>query len=963
MKSFELYENENLASILVEDSAFAGVKRVAKTVAEDLFLVTDRLQEPVSSFENVAGSKAVFAATYGQSKWTDELEAAGKINVTELKGKRECYRIEVVDNPFSECPQIEKALVIIGSDKRGTIYGLFQLSELCGVSPLVFWGDAAPRKKDEITLDFEHEIQTKEPSVKYRGFFINDEWPAFGKWCTEHYHGVNAKAYDKVFELVLRLKGNYLWPAMWKSSFWEDGPGLGNAKLADEYGVIMGTSHHEPLCRAGVEWQNQFRKYGNDNTWSFVTNSEAITNFWRDGIRRSKGLENVITIGMRGENDSLLMSEDATLQDNINVIKKAIRAQNKLIKEEINENLSEVPRMIAIYKEVEDFYFGAEGLDGLQGFDEIEDAILLLSDDNYGMLRAIPQKDDKPHRGGYGIYYHFDYHGAPFSYEWLGNTSLEKSWEQLTMAYEHDIREMWIVNVGDIKGNEYPLSYFMNLAYDYDQWGVNNINSAAEFTAKWISQQFEAASDDQKEVIHSILKAYTRLTSMRIPESLNAEIYKNNYHEISNMQKMVEEVMTDVKGLRLQLPRELKDTYDSMIYYPVMASLNVIALNLAAGMNHELASRGALEANTWTPKIAERIALDKRYVSHFHRMLNGKWDHMMESAHTGFADWDDKYWSYPQAMTVYPIPYGKIEVSFRGDSAYHLGFHWQDSKLLCNEEMMRPDVDKILLDIDSRGSVEFQYKISSESEWIQFSETEGESYLEKSPRTTIEIRCDREMFTGEQTAKIHIDFIFDNGDSTHSDIEVKASSDTYEKYSGAFLETQDYVCMEASHFDKKVDVKDMGWRVVPRLGRSCDAIKSFPTTKSWDNENERPYVEYKFVVRKSGNYDLAFYMSPRNPMVKYGTLKTAYSVNQESPDEFDCVNSGYFTEWKDKLWNHGVTDNIRVMKKSACLKEGLNTLRIYAVDPNAILEQIVLSHENSPLKETHLAPPESYRIK
>jgi hypothetical protein len=263
-----------------------------------------------------------------------------------------------IEEPFQNNPTVKNALVILGSDKRGTIYGMFHLSEMCGISPMIFWGDVIPKPEKEILISLNSRILSKEPSVKYRGFFINDEWPAFGKWCFEKYGGVNANAYEKVFELLLRMKGNYLWPAMWRSSFWEDGPGIDNAKLADEYGVIMGTSHHEPLCKAGAEWQNQYKQYSDDSSWNFIKNGAGISQFWKDGLQRSKDFENVITIGMRGENDSKLLGENASLKDNIEVIKKAIITQNQLIKSNTNKDLKEVPRMLAIYKEVEDFYFG-----------------------------------------------------------------------------------------------------------------------------------------------------------------------------------------------------------------------------------------------------------------------------------------------------------------------------------------------------------------------------------------------------------------------------------------------------------------------------------------------------------------------------------------------------------------------------------------------------------------------------
>ena len=965
MESFCLFENGAIADVFYECSALNGVKRVADTVAEDLFLVTGKKPNVISRLEDCQGGHAIIVATIGHSALIHSLAESGLLNAEDIIGKRECYLMKFVEMPFSEFPQIKQALLIVGSDKRGTIYGMFRLSELCGVSPLVFWGDAVPAKKEKIQIAFDNEILTKEPSVTYRGFFINDEWPAFGNWCTERYGGVNANAYEKVFELVLRLKGNYLWPAMWNSSFWEDGPDGENARLADEYGVIMGTSHHEPLCRAGIEWQNQYQKYGTDNTWSFVANSDAITAFWKEGIQRSKGLENVVTIGMRGESDSLLMGKDATLQDNINVLKKAITVQNQLIKDHINANLKEVPRMLAIYKEVEDFYFGTADCEGLRNWSEIEDVILLLSDDNYGNLRAIPQPTDHPHGGGYGIYYHFDYHGAPYSYEWLNGTNLVKAWEQLTMAYEHGIREMWIVNVGDIKGKEYPLSFFMDLAFDFEKWRTSHLNSAADYTRQWIDTQFgNAVSDEQKIQIHAILDGYTQWSTTRIPESLHAEVFQNNFHEFENTHEAVISMMSKAEALRKELPQQYLPAFESMIYFPVMAFGNSMLINLEAGINHVHAGRGTLIANQYESSIQERISLDRYYVDEFHQFLNGKWNHMMSSAHMGFRTWDDNNWTYPTIHNVCPIPYTKIIVSFRGDNAYHLGYHWLDKTLVCNAEMTRPDRNKIVMDIDSRGGVDFNFTISCDKPWLSFSQTQGEARLKDQPRTSIEIYCDRGQLTGADMAMIQIDFTFENGEQKQAFVNVKAGNKDYSCYPGTFIASQDYVCISAKNYVAKADIEGMGWRVVPRLGRTGDAIKSFPVTKNWENENSRPYVQYNFIMEQGQDqeYVLSFYFSPRNPMIKGGTIKGCFSINDNQPELFDIVPTNYYAEWVNDEWSYGVTNNIRIVNMTISLREGFNSLKFYAVDPNAILEDIIIYPKDTPIPVTHLAPPESYCI-
>ncbi len=960
MGKFVIDGREGQTALYVGADAPAGIRRVAATLCRDIALVTGREPEQSDDLSRVKAANVIIAGICDESAVMRRLEEQGAVDLQKIRGRRECYLLKTVEAPFPDEPQIKKALLIVGSDKRGAIYGMFHISEECGVSPLVFWGDVAPLPRKQVVLTLDEWI-SREPSVQYRGFFINDEWPAFGKWCSQRYGGVNAAAYENIFELLLRLKGNYLWPAMWRSSFWEDGPGLESARLADEYGVIIGTSHHEPLGRAGVEWLRQYKQYGEDNTWSFVTNSDAITDFWRDGLKRCRNFESVITIGMRGEDDSLLMSEDTSIEENIRVIKKAIHAQNQLISEEYHKPAGEVPRMIAIYKEVEDFFYGDGHCEGLREFDEMEDAIWLLSDDNYGHLRSLMQSGDRPHRGGYGMYYHFDYHGAPYSYEWLGNVNLVETWEQMTMAYEYGVRSMWIVNVGDIKGNEYPLSYFMNLAYDYDTWGVSNKNSVGEFTEQWIGRQFAGVDASGREKLHRVLDSYMRLTSMRLPESLNENVYRCEFHENERVWEEIQSVEKTAASLHEELPPSAIPAYESMIYYPAMASLNILAMNLAAGRNVELAGRGVLAANREAACMEERIRLDRFYVGQFHAMLDGKWNHMMDSAHTGFRNWDDNDWLYPRAQTVYPIPGGKIVVSFRGNGAYHLGAHWQDKAPLCNEEMLRPDCSQILLDIDSRGSEDFHYTVRCRAPWLFVSSTEGTSCLEKQPRTTIALTCDKTCLEGEQTASIRIDIEFAGGDKTWSEVEVRAAGQrTALCGKNIFMENEGVLSIDAAHYSRKVDTGEGGWQVIPRLGRTSDALKAFPVTKNWEGEKERPYVEYSFLAKREGDYLLRFYLAPRNPLVKGGTMQGAFCINEGELRRFDAVNSGYFAEWQNTQWSSGVTSHIRLIEQNVKLKKDVNTLRFYAADPNIILEKIVLYRTDLPLRETYLAPPESY---
>ncbi len=966
MERFYVGKEQRVAELLVEKESVTGVKMVAETIAEDVCMVCGQTPEITEDVLQCAGDRVILMATIGRSSLLERLEKEGKVSLDVLRGKREVYLMQVVEQPFAEHAQVKELLVIAGSDKRGTIYGMFGLSERIGVSPLIYFGDAVPEKREEPFVELTGAYVSKEPSVKYRGFFINDEWPAFGNWCVEKFGGVNAKAYRKIFELLLRLKGNYMWPAMWRSSFSEDGPGLLSAELADTLGVVMGASHHEPMCRAGVEWQKQYKEYGTDSTWSFISNAEAITRFWENGILRNKPFENVITIGMRGENDSKLMPENATLKDNIEVIKKAIRTQHDLIRKHIHPDLKEVPRMMAIYKEVEDYYFGDETCEGLRDWEELKDTIFLLSDDNYGQLRALPTEETRKHPGGYGMYYHFDYHGAPVSYEWMNCNRLTKTWEMMTQAYESGVKEMWIVNVGDLKAVEYPLCYFMELAYDYDTWGRNAPNQTEEFAKRWIDKQFGSRlSNRQKELMADVLEGYTKWNAARSPEAMKEDIYHPvHFREGDRVWDEVHAIMETAEQLNCELTGEALVTYQSMIYYPAMASLNLILMYVETAMNKELARRGCVYANIYRDRVIRRVLDDSRYVEEYHKANDGKWNHCMSSAHTGFRGWDDKDWTYPTVETVVPIPGGKSVVSFRGSEVYHLGAHWQDRGPMVNDDFTRPDCNQVLVDIDSRGAVSFSYETNYDCDWLSCEEKSGRVEIEKGGRKTLVFTVDREKLTGREEASVIIRIAFDNGQRTYSKllfvaendcIPEKNSKDTY-----LFVERQGYCSIRAEHFSEKKDVDGEGFRTIDYLGREGAAVKAFPAMKSYPNPEQAPYVKYTFLASRTDTYKIDLYLLARNPVEKGGRMQFAVSANGGIPQKLSSVSEQYYTEWFHKEWADGVLKHARVVTTELTVTEGKNDIYVYAGEPGVILEKLVLYPAEKELPESYFGPEESY---
>ena len=655
---FIMGDRKGAAAFLLEPHTLPGVRRIAGAVGKDVSRVTGML--PVITEDiSETGEYVVLVLTMGIGQLI--MRECFRETREMLSGKREVYRIFLSESGqvFPEAAG-KKLLIVAGSDKRGTIYGLFRLSEKMGVSPWVDWADVPVKRRESVVFSADLEMLSKEPSVRYRGFFINDEWPSFGNWTMERNGGFNAVCYERVFELLLRLKGNYLWPAMWSASFPLDGPGLLNEELADELGIVISFSHHEPCMRASEEWdkvRGPESIYGNE--WNFYTNREGLLSYWRDGLKRSGHFDNIITIGMRGERDTSMLGPDATLAENIELLRDIIREQRKLIREEVNPDADRVPQMLALYKEVEAYFYGNEETPGLMGAPELEQVTLLLCEDNYGNMRTLPTPEMRNHPGGYGMYYHFDYHGGPISYEWVNSTPLTKVWEQMTMAYEYGVRDIWVVNVGDLKPQELPLSFFLDLAYDYEAYGIGHPNETTAYTREFVRKnfgEFIRPEYDREQVLRDIadvLSGYTWANNVRRPEALSRTVYHPVHgRETGRMLALAEELTELAEKSEKAVSEPAAAAFLELVYYPAVASMNVLKMQLYAGLNGMCLAEGNPLADRYAMLTADCIAKDRMLTDRYHSAAGSKWIHMMSSKHVGFVNWNDEGSDYPAVYTL-----------------------------------------------------------------------------------------------------------------------------------------------------------------------------------------------------------------------------------------------------------------------------------------------------------------------
>jgi len=595
----------------------AGIMRAVKNLQTDFQKVTG---EQPNILNQVSGMNSPFIiiGTVGTKSVIDDLIKQKKIDGKSLAGKHEKYIIQNVSNPF---PGVSEAIVIAGSDKRGTIYGIYEVSQQIGVSPWNYWADVPVETKEN--LYFKKGIYTDgEPAVEYRGIFLNDEEPSLGGWARATFGGINSKFYEKVFELILRLKGNYLWPAMWGKAFYDDDALSG--PLANEMGIIMGTSHHEPMAQAQTDWHRYIKRNNLPNVWDYSKNAKVLQEFWKSGIVRSKSWEKLITVGMRGDGDEA-MGEGT----NISLLEKIVKDQRKIIAEVTGKKADKTPQVWALYKEVQDYYD--------KGMRVPDDVILLFCDDNWGNVRKLPDLSKPLHKGGYGMYYHFDYVGGPRNSKWINISPIQRVWEQMNLSYEHKVDKVWVVNVGDLKPMEFPISFFLEMAWNPKQFNAKNL---LEYTEKWAAQQF---GEKHSREIARMINLYAKYNRRVTPETLDSNTFSlENYNEFETVLNDYRALAVDALRLKDQIPVQYQDAYYQLVLYPIDACSNLYEMYYAVAKNKELAAKNDIQANFYADKVKEcferNAYLDNKYNN---EIAGGKWKHMMDQMKIGYKAWFD----------------------------------------------------------------------------------------------------------------------------------------------------------------------------------------------------------------------------------------------------------------------------------------------------------------------------------
>lgn len=914
--SFPLAHNGHAASIYVDANDYAGVVRASHDLQSDIRRVTSLTPDITHGAPFPAN--VILIGTIGTSGIIDQLIQNKKIDVDAIRGKWESNLIQVVTNPI---PGIRSALVIAGSDKRGTIFGIYDVSEQIGVSPWYWWADVPILHRDALFIKPGRYIEG-EPAVKYRGIFLNDEAPSLTGWVNEKYGGFNHYFYERVFELLLRLKANYLWPAMWNSAFYEDDPL--NGKLANEYGIVMGTSHHEPMMRAWLEW----RQHG-VGPWDYSTNATNLEAFWEGGIQRGRNWESTITIGMRGNGD-----EPMSATDNIALLEKIIAEQRSIIAKNLTPTLVADPQVWALYKEVQGYYE--------KGMRVPDDVTLLWSDDNWGNIRRLPTPAERKRAGGAGIYYHFDYVGDPRSYKWLNTYPITKVWEQMDLAHAYGANRIWVVNVGDLKPMEFPIEFFLDYARDPSRWNPDNLST---YTKLWAARNF---GPEHATEIADLISKYTKYNGRRKPEQLEPDTFSlTHFQEAERVYSDWQDITKEAEQIQQELPPGYRDAFFELVLYPVKASAIVNELYITAGENRLYATQGRVSANDLATRAHALFAEDAALSSEYnHQLAHGKWDHMMDQTHIGYTFRNQPPLNaMPAVSQVQPASGARMGVAVEGsaiasDRAHTLTLPTFD---VYNRQTR-------FIAVFDEGDQPFAYTIRTDHPWITVNPDHGT--IAKDQRIMVHIDWNQ-VPPGDSPGTVYI--AQRSGATIAVHLQASNPATPSRKDLDGFVENNHYVSIEAAHFTSESSEGAAHWRNLPDFGETLSGMTVFPVTAaSVLPPQPAASLEYKMYLFDPGTYQVEAILAPTLNFVPGRGLRYAISFDDQPPVVVDAL-----ADDTDNAWAIAVSDGIRKVTSTLTVTQpGYHTLKFRMVDPGVVLEKLVVSQGQVP--SSYLGPPESY---
>ncbi|WP_078492185.1 glycosyl hydrolase 115 family protein [Streptomyces yerevanensis] len=927
----------------------SGFPLVRGGVAVDLFV--DPADDPAvvrtagdlqTDVERVSGAKprllhtvpkkaehVVLMGTIGASPVIDRLIKERRLDISRVKGRWEASVTQVVERPL---PGVKRALVIAGSDRRGTVYGIYDTSERIGVSPWYWWADVPVEHRDTVTVPA-GPLKRYEPSVRYRGIFINDEQnlTTWSHRTQEPDKNIGPETYKRVFELLLRLKANYLWPAMHPySDFFNKH--RENPELADRYGIVVGSSHPEAVLRNGVhEWESWAEEHrgadGSLPVYDYTVNPGVISDYWRARARQNAAYESSWTLGMRGLHDSALETRHATtIPEKVVVMNDIIADQRRILAEEVGAEVR--PQIFIPYKEVLELYNA--------GVQVPDDVTLIWPDDNHGNMRQLPDEAERRRPGGNGIYYHLSYWGRPRSYLWLDTTQLSKVWQELRRVYDHRADRMWIFNVGDIKSIENGLSFCLDMAWDVDRWGPDNVE---EFLVEWAGRQFGRRHGRE---IAAIRTEYYRLAAERRPEFIDRGIFSTVQHgdEAGRRTAAYESLLERTRALGAKLPDAYRDAFYELVEYPVhgaylmnlkfyWADRNALAVRQGRGAGTNRFADLAEAAH------AEEQAITKRYNT---EIADGKWDGIVNP--------------YPSQIPKAPGRPTVSRVAAQETSGLGVAAEGNDTGADRPLSFSSYTRDRRFADVFNTGFVPFDWSAAVSSPWIRLSASGGT--VTDQTRVWVEIDWAR-VPEGSHEATVTFTGA---GRSIDVPLRVRADGERARERARGYVESHGYVSIVAAHFDSRVGRGGARWQTVRGLGRHSAAVETVPSTAApvtADHATRAPELRYRVRFDGTGTFPVTVFRLPS--LDERGHRRVAVGLD----DGPVTVLSGQAvaTGNRGDAWARNVEEGIEKLTATVTVTEpGEHVLRVFMADAAITVDQIVVNTGGLP--DSYLAPPESY---
>jgi hypothetical protein len=901
----------------------------ANLLAEDIERVTSFRPEVITEITKAKGNVIVIGGIQSAlvRSFISPQSSIDKI----LKNKWECFAFKIIDSPFSN---ISKALVIAGSDARGTAYGVFTLSEKIGVSPWYWWADVSVKQQKELVIA-QNDFISSSPAVKYRGIFINDEDWGLQPWTAKTFEpetgDIGPKTYSKVFELLLRLKANMIWPAMHPSTkaFFHY---PGNIKTAEDYQIIIGSSHAEPMLRNNVsEWDH--KTMGNFN---YLTNKEKVLKYWEDRIKESNGINAIYTLGMRGIHDGQ-MEGVRDLKEAVPVVERIIGEERELLSKYINKDITKIPQVLTPYKEVLEIYDN--------GLKVPDDVTLVWPDDNYGYISRLNNEKEKQRKGGAGVYYHASYWGRPHDYLWLPSTHPSLMREEMMKAYETGANRLWVLNVGDIKPTEYNIQEFLDMAYN--PLPFKDSKYPKQHLLRWITNIF---GKERAQKIQSILWQYYQLAFERKPEfmgwSQTEPETKTTYTEFNHFyfgdegQKRIDRynfIEKEVKELRQKINPEQANAFYELIYYPVVAASQINKKFLYRDKTYFYSKQNRLSAYDYSQlskNAYDSIVKETEYYNT--QLANGKWKNIMSMK--------------PRNLAVYQAP-DIPKITIDNTDVWSIapeGFVTKDSSLLQNNSSLSlPPFDnlnkqKYFVDVFLSKNQTITWSASVSNNWIHLSQNSGFLIPEQGKnQMRIWIDIDWNRFNQEK-ANGNILFTGGNKQITLNMQAVKKNKPQLPGHN-SFIEDNGFISIHAVHFSKKTDKSLIQWKVIDGLGYTGSALQALPfSVKSQPLINpdsikrNNAFVEYVFYTFSSTTPFVNVFAIPTHPINNNYSVRYAVSIDDGPIVIADIKTFGRSEEWKQNVLRNRAERKIEM----PFLKAGKHSLKIYCVDPGVILDEV-----------------------